>query len=205
MSCHSSWSARLPSSAWRWHVVLPPRGELPVGEWGLPSPSEGGDCCLEWSPPATAIYASMWCSKGAMTRMAIGSSLSSVAFMAPHDAHCISSVMWNGATDSVAEYWGTPKGWACPSVTQISKMSSSNTEVASNRVLSFLVTINMHILALRWGVVGWNLISAQGSGWGWGRHFWFWMKGHNDAFCFFWVQENAVSCHNFLQSIWLKT
>ena len=46
--------------------------------------------------------------------MAIGSSHNSIAFMAPCDAHCISSVMQNRATDSVAEYWSTPKGECAP-------------------------------------------------------------------------------------------
>ena len=40
------WSARLPSSAWRWCGLPTPGWGLPVGEWGSPSPSEGGDWVL---------------------------------------------------------------------------------------------------------------------------------------------------------------
>ena len=52
----------------------------------------------------------------------------------------------------------------------ISTMSSSVTEVTLNRMPSFLVNINMHILVLSWGLSD--------------RHFWFGTKGHNDAFLF---------------------
>ena len=43
MSWHSSWSVRLPSSAWRWHGVSPLGWGLSGGEWGSPSLYEDGD------------------------------------------------------------------------------------------------------------------------------------------------------------------
>ena len=78
-----------------------------------PSPSEGRDCSLEWSPPTTVMYALMCCSEGATVLMAIGSSCNSIAFVA-HDAHCISSAVQNKTTDSIAKYWSTPKGLSVP-------------------------------------------------------------------------------------------
>ena len=129
----------------------PPGWGLPVGDCESPSPSEGRDHGLEGSPPTTVIYALTWCSNGAIVRTAIGSSHNSIAFMALHDAYCISSVMKNRATDSVAKYQSTPKGWVCPHVTHISNMSSSVTEVTLSGVPSVLVNINTLILVSRWG------------------------------------------------------
>ena len=83
--------------------------------------------------------------------MAINSLCHSIAFMAPCDACCISSAMRNKATNSVAKYQSTPKGWMCPKVMHIYTMSSSVTEVTSNVVPSLCIMINIHIHALRVG------------------------------------------------------
>ena len=68
-----------------------------------------------------------------------------------HCLYSISSVVQNRVTNSITEYWSIPNGWVCLNVMHISMMSSSDTEVTSSGVPSFLVTINMHILVLRWG------------------------------------------------------
>ena len=75
----------------------------------------------------------------------------SVAFMAPHDAHCISSAMQIKMTDSVAEYQSMPKELMCPNTKQNCMMSYSIIKATSNGVPSLCVTINMHIHALRVG------------------------------------------------------
>ena len=83
----------------------------------------------------------------------------------------------------------------CPSVTQISKMSSSITEVASNGVPYFCININMHFLALRVGSsVGTGSLPEAVA------------EDEVDIFGFklkvtmmlfsFGMQENPVSCHN---------
>ena len=59
--------------------------------------------------------------------------------------------MQNKATNSVAKYQSTPKGWMCPKVMHICTMSFSVIEVTSNGVPSLCVMINTHVLALRVG------------------------------------------------------
>ena len=146
----SSWSARLPSFVWGHCRVPPPWWVLPVGELGSSSPSKGHHS-LEGSTPLTVMYALIWGSKGAMVLMAMDPLHNSIAFMAPHDAHCISSIMQNIATNSLAKNQSTPKGWVCPNVMHIFMMSSSVTEVTSNGVPSACIMINTLIFAPRGG------------------------------------------------------
>ena len=57
----------------------------------------------------------------------------------------ISSTGWNNMTDSTTEYQSTPLGFVQPNWIQISMMSSSYMEAASNGVPSPLVNTRMHI------------------------------------------------------------
>ena len=65
--------------------------------------------------------------------------------MIQHAATSILSAEWNNMTDLVAEHLNTPLGYVCPNQTQISMMSSSCMEAASNGVPSPLVNMRMHI------------------------------------------------------------
>ena len=99
----SSWSARLPSSVWRWHGVSLLGWGFSWGEWGSPSTSEGCNWSYEESPPTAIIYALTWFSEGATAWIAMASPHNSVTLMVPCVAHCISSVEQNKTTDSIAE------------------------------------------------------------------------------------------------------
>ena len=74
---------------------------LSVGEWGSPSPSEGGKWGFEGSPPTAIIYTLTWVSEGAIALTAMALSGNSVTLMAPQVVCCMSSVEQNRATNSV--------------------------------------------------------------------------------------------------------
>ena len=84
-----------------WH--FPTWMRIIMGWWGSPSSSDYGDWSFEESPPTAITYTLTWFSKGATAGMAMASSCNSVALMALHVVHCISSAEQNRATNSIME------------------------------------------------------------------------------------------------------
>ena len=138
----------------------------------------------------------MWGSVGATILMAISSLCSSVAFMAPPDACCISSAMWNKTTNSIAEYQSTPKGWMCPNITQDVFLHDRGDFKQS---AIFMCYDKYAHSCFKGGIVSWNWIPAQGCGCRWGRHFFGVVaKGCNDVFVCERIQEVVtILWHNF--------
>ena len=68
-----------------------------------------------------------------------------MALVTIHAVASISSLDQSTMIDSVTNNGSTPLGWACPTLTHSSTMSSSCTEVASSRVPSPLAIARTHI------------------------------------------------------------
>ena len=81
--------------------------------------------------------------------------------MAPCDAHCISTVMWNKATNSVAEYWEHTQGVDVPqSHTYLHAVFLCDRgDIEQSAIFTHY---DKHAyLCFKGGIVGWNCIPAE--------------------------------------------
>ena len=86
-----------------------------------------------------------WAAEGGDVLSLIGSLHKAIALMNPYAMTSISSAEWNYITNSTTEYQSTPLGCVCANQMQITMMSSSCMEAASNRVPLPLVSTRTHI------------------------------------------------------------
>ena len=172
MSCCNSSSTRFPRFTCNWHRVLPPRWQLWGECWGFPFPIWGWMLCTSRFPIHYHHIGPLMGAEGWEVLILITSSCKAIALTTSHAMNSMSSAEWNNMTDSIAKYLTTPLGCVCPNQTQISMMSSSCMEAASNRVQSPLVRTKMHVWLREVYIITWNSVSiCQGSCCGCGRHY----------------------------------